>query len=93
MERRLTTLGIVACALVIATTVVLVGMRVVEGPRTLNHDRVQCVPAKTATTCVHDRYSGSPVGRPWMIVLGTLSVCSGAIGLTLIKHRRRLSAG
>lgn len=93
MERWLTWLGLVLCGLVIAATVVLFGIRIVDGPRTLNHERTECTPAKTATTCVHDRYSGSPVGRPWMIVLGTVSVCAGAIGLTLLKHRKQLAAG
>lgn len=92
MEKRLTWLGLVLCGLVIATTAVLGGIRVVEGPRTVNHDKGPCRPPKPGTTCVHDRYSGSPVGRPWMIVAGTLSICAGAIGLTLLKHREQLSA-
>lgn len=91
-ESWLTWFGLILCALVIATTAVLIGIRLADGPRTVNHDSGRCLPPKTATTCVHDRYSGSPVGRPWMIVLGTLSVCAGAIGLTLLRHRKQLSA-
>jgi hypothetical protein len=92
VEKRLSWLGIVLCGLVIATTAVLGGIRVVEGPRTVNHDKGRCQPPKTDTTCVHDRYSGSPVSRPWMILAGTLSICAGAIGFTLLKHRRQLNA-
>ena len=91
VERWLTWVGLALCGLVIATTVVLIGIRAVAGPRTLNHDR--CTPEPPETSCVHDRYSGSPVGRPWLMVLGTLSVCSGAIGGTLLKHRKTLTSG
>ena len=93
MEKGLTWLGIVVCGAVIAATAVLGVLRVVEGSRTLNHDKVRCQPPKTGTTCVHDRYSGSPVTRPWLIVAGTLSLCAGAIGLSLLEHRKRLSGG
>jgi hypothetical protein len=86
-----TWLGLGVCGLVIATAGVLGVLRIVDGPRTVNH--VRCLESKNGSTCVHDRYSGSPVSRPWMIVAGTLSICAGAVGLTLLKHRKRLSAG
>ena len=91
VERWLTRVGLVLCGLVIVTTVVLIGVRVVVGPRTLNHDSGPCTPPKSGSTCITDRYSGNLVGRPWIIVLGTLSVCSVAIGMTLREHLKALS--
>ena len=93
MERTLTRLGLVVCGLIIATTVVLGAMRLVDGPRTLNHVPGPCKPPKSETTCVTDHYTGSPVGRPWLIVAGTLTICAGAVGLSLKEHRKSLSAG
>ena len=92
MEIWLTRLGLALCGLVIATTVVLAGMRLIVGPRTVNHEPGPCKPPEPGTTCVHDRYTGNVVGRPWMIVAGTLSVCAGAIGLSLLEHRKALTS-
>ncbi|MFN2540223.1 MAG: hypothetical protein ABR549_19005 [Mycobacteriales bacterium] len=92
VERWLTGLGLLLCGLVVAATLVLVAVRIVAGPRTLNHERGPCPPPRSETVCVHDRYSGNVVDRPWMVVFGTLSVCSAAIGLTLVKHRKALTS-
>lgn len=93
MERRLTLLGIVLCGLVISAFVVLAGIRLAVGPRTVHHDVVACPPSRSGETCVHDRHTGAPVGRSWLIVAGTLSVCAGAIGMSLRDHRKALRAG
>jgi hypothetical protein len=93
VERTLTWLGLVLCGLVIAASAVLGVMRLVNGPRTVNHGSGPCKPPKTETTCVADHYTGSPVGRPWLIVAGTLTICAGAVGLSLKEHRTSLSAG
>jgi hypothetical protein len=90
VERWLTRIGLVLCGLVIAVTVVLLGVRVVAGPRTVHHDR--CGSAGGDTVCVHDRHTGSIVSRPWMILLGTLSLCAGAIGVALREHEASLSS-
>jgi hypothetical protein len=93
VERRLTSIGIVLCGLVIAASVVLGCIRLVAGPRTVHHDVMTCPPSRVGETCVHDRHTGSVVGRSWLIVAGTLSVCAGAIGMSLLDHRKALSAG
>jgi hypothetical protein len=93
VEIWLTRLGMVLCGLLIATTVVLVGVRVVAGPRTVNHVSHPCPAPKQSTTCVQDHFTGNLVGRPWMIVLGTLSLCAGAVGLSLREHDKVLTAG
>ncbi|MDX6216481.1 MAG: hypothetical protein QOG99_2065 [Frankiales bacterium] len=92
MERTLTWLGLVLCGLIIATTAVLGVMRLVDGPRTLNHVSGPCKPPRSDTTCVTDHYTGSPVGRSWLIVAGTLTICAGAVGVSLKEHRTSLSA-
>ena len=88
MDDWLTRIGLVLCGLVIAGAVALGIARLVAGPRTLDHVPGPCTPPKAGTTCVHDHYTGNVVGRPWMIVAGTLAVCAGAIGATLRQHRR-----
>jgi hypothetical protein len=93
VEKTLTWLGLVLCGLVIATTAVLGVLRLVNGPRTVNYGSGPCKPPRSDTTCVTDHYTGSPVGRPWLIVAGTLSICAGAVGLSLKEHRKSLSAG
>lgn len=93
MERTLTWLGLVLCGLVIATTTVLGVMRLVNGPRTVTYVSGPCKPPRSDTTCVTNHDTGSPVGRPWLIVAGTLTICAGAVGLSLKEHRESLSAG
>jgi len=92
VEIWLTRLGMLLCGLVIAITVVLVGVRIVAGPRTLNHVSKPCPAPRQDTTCIRDRYTGNVVDRPWMIVLGTLSLCAGAVGISLRQHHRVLTA-
>ncbi|MCU1601696.1 MAG: hypothetical protein JWO22_2405 [Frankiales bacterium] len=89
MEKILAWLGLAACALVVGATVLLGAVRIAEGSRTLVHVSHSCKPPKATTdTCVTDHYEGSWVARPWLIVGAALSVCAGAIGLSLIETLR-----
>jgi hypothetical protein len=90
VERWLTKVGLALCGLVVAGTVVLLGVRLVAGPRTVHHDA--CPGSRPPSGCVHDRYSGNVVSRPWMVLFGTLSVCAVAIGAALREHHRALSS-
>lgn len=88
MEKILAWLGLAVCGLVVGATVLFGAVRIAEGPRTLVHVAHPCKAPKQATTCISDHYEGSWVARPWLIVGITLSICAGAIGITLLETLR-----
>lgn len=88
MDRWVTRAGLALCGLVVGVSVLLGAVRLAEGPRVLVHVAHPCPPPKADQTCITDHYEGSWVVRPWLIVAITLTVCAGAVGLTLVDHLR-----